>query len=392
MSKLQYLINELCPNGVEYRTLGEIATDIYRGNGIKRDEITEDGIPCVRYGEIYTTYGIWFDKCVSHTHIENMKSPKYFEYGDILFAITGEKVEDIAKSCAYMGNEKCLAGGDIVILKHSQNPKYLSYALSTTEAQAQKSKGKVKSKVVHASVPSIREIVIPIPPLEIQQEIVNILDRFTEVKTNLVNGLTQELEHKRKIFEYSKKELLIFDDVDYKYLGDITEICTGNKPLQIFEDKALYEYINAGTTNSGYTNEFNCGEAVTTPSRGQGGIGFVGYQRSKFWLGALCYKIQPLKNSPVITKFIYHYLSANNYLILNLKNEGGTPAVNSSDLKKIKFPVPSLAEQERIVVTLDKLTETYNAVTDGIQKEIEQIEKVYTYCTDKLLTFKAVSE
>lgn len=51
-------------------TLGEIATDIYRGSGIKRDEVTEDGIPCVRYGEIYTQYNTWFDKCVSHTQLE----------------------------------------------------------------------------------------------------------------------------------------------------------------------------------------------------------------------------------------------------------------------------------------------------------------------------------
>ena len=98
MSKLDELIQEFCPNGVEYKTLGDIATDIYRGSGIKRDQIKEVGIPCVRYGEIYTTYGVWFDKCVSHTDEGIISNPKYFEYGDILFAITGESVEDIAKS------------------------------------------------------------------------------------------------------------------------------------------------------------------------------------------------------------------------------------------------------------------------------------------------------
>lgn len=90
------LIAEFCPDGVEYKTIDQISTDIYRGSGIKRDEVTESGISCVRYGEIYTTYGIWFDECVSHTVLDNVKSPKYFEYGDILFAITGESVEDIA--------------------------------------------------------------------------------------------------------------------------------------------------------------------------------------------------------------------------------------------------------------------------------------------------------
>ena len=160
--------------------MGEIAIDFYRGNGILRTQVTDTGVPCVRYGEIYTSYGIWFQECLSHTKLEFLNSPKYFEYGDILFAITGESIEEIAKCTAYVGNEKCLAGGDIVVMKHNQNPKYIAYALSTTEAQRQKSKGKVKSKVVHSSVPAIKEISIPLPPLEIQSEIVKILDNFAE--------------------------------------------------------------------------------------------------------------------------------------------------------------------------------------------------------------------
>ncbi|WP_055164145.1 restriction endonuclease subunit S, partial [Blautia hydrogenotrophica] len=158
--------------------LKKIATEIYRGAGIKRDQVTSDGIPCVRYGEIYTTYNTWFDKCVSHTQIEYISSPKYFEHGDILFAITGESVEDIAKSVVYVGNEKCLAGGDIVVMKHKQNPKYLAYVLSTYEARRQKTKGKIKSKVVHSNVPSIENIEIPLPSLEVQERFADVLDNF----------------------------------------------------------------------------------------------------------------------------------------------------------------------------------------------------------------------
>ena len=190
--------------------LGEIATDMYRGSGITRDQITEDGISCVRYGEIYTTYGIWFDKCVSHTHLEDIQSKKYFEHGDILFAITGESVEDIAKSTAYMGNEKCLAGGDIVVMKHKQNPKFLSYVLSTTDAQKQKGKGKVKSKVVHSSVPAISEITIPLPPIEEQERIVKILDRFDSLCNDISSGLPAEIEARQKQYEYYRDLLLTF--------------------------------------------------------------------------------------------------------------------------------------------------------------------------------------
>ena len=190
--------------------LKDIATDIYRGSGITREQVTEAGIPCVRYGEIYTTYNIWFDECISHTKIENVANPKYFEYGDILFAITGESVEDIAKSTAYMGNDKCLAGGDIVVLKHKQNPKYLSYVLSTRNAKQQKSKGKIKSKVVHSSVPAIEEIEIPLPDLDVQNRLVNVLDNFDAVCIDLNIGLPAEIEARQKQYEYYRDLLLTF--------------------------------------------------------------------------------------------------------------------------------------------------------------------------------------
>ncbi|MDR1403985.1 MAG: restriction endonuclease subunit S [Candidatus Methanoplasma sp.] len=203
MSRLEQLILKLCPDGVVYKTLGEIATDMYRGSGIRRDEITEDGEPCVRYGEIYTTYGIWFEDCVSRTK----SGLKTFEYGDILFAITGESVNEIAKSCAYMGRDCCFAGGDIIVMKHKQNPKYLAYVLSTDDIQRQKSRGCVKSKVVHSSDTKLKSILIPIPPLEIQQEIACILDKFTQLESELES----ELELRKKQYEYYRNKLLTFD-------------------------------------------------------------------------------------------------------------------------------------------------------------------------------------
>ena len=199
-------------DNVPLKKLGDIAIDIYRGTGIKKDEVTEKGIPCVRYGEIYTKYNIWFDKCFSHTIEENIKNRKYFEYGDVLFAITGESVKEISKSCVYIGNDKCLAGGDIVVLKHNQNPKYMGYVLSTTNAQIQKSKGKVKSKVVHSSVPDISDIIIPVPPLEEQERIVKILDRFDALCNDISSGLPAEIEMRKKQYEYYRDKLLTFKE------------------------------------------------------------------------------------------------------------------------------------------------------------------------------------
>lgn len=208
----EYYRDELLTFGedVPKLCLSEIATEMYRGSGIKRDEVSESGIPCIRYGEIYTTYDVQFNKCVSHVDPKKVSAPKYFEYGDVLFAITGESVSDIAKSVVYLGSDTCLAGGDIVVMKHKQNPRYMAYALSTTNAQIQKSKGKVKSKVVHSSMPSLREIRIPIPSLIEQEKIANILDNFRKLCNGFDEGLPAEISARQKQYEYYRNKLLQF--------------------------------------------------------------------------------------------------------------------------------------------------------------------------------------
>lgn len=206
MSKLEELIQKYCPNGVEYVKLGDFATDWYRGAGIKKDEVSPEGIPCIRYGEIHTTYSIWFDKCVSHTDEDKQPSRKYAEYGDILFAITSEDIPFVGNSVAYVGKEKILVGGDIVVMKHNQNPKYVSYALSTIDAVKQKGKGKVKSKVVHTNVPSLQEIVIPLPPLPVQEEVARMLDLFSELQAEL----QAELQNRQQQYIYFRETVLSF--------------------------------------------------------------------------------------------------------------------------------------------------------------------------------------
>ena len=197
-------------NKVEIVKLKNIATEMYRGSGIKREEVRETGIPCVRYGEIYTDYGISFEKTKSYTDENLITNKKYIDYGDILFAITGESVEEIGKSTAYIGKEKCLVGGDILVMKHKQDPVYLSYVLSTENAQKQKSKGKIKSKVVHTNATDIGEIEIPLPPLEVQKRIVEVLDNFEKICNDLNIGLPAEIEARQKQYEFYRNFLLTF--------------------------------------------------------------------------------------------------------------------------------------------------------------------------------------
>lgn len=195
---------------VRWMKLKDVATQWYRGAGIKREEVSEDGMPCIRYGEIHTTYNIWFDDCISHTDESRQVSRKYAEKGDILFAITSEDIPFVGNSVAYLGNERILVGGDIVVMKHNQDPKYMAYALSTSDAIKQKGKGKVKSKVVHTNVPSLQEIVIPVPSMTEQKRIAGILDRFDRITNDLTAGLPAEIEKRRQQYEYYRDKLLTF--------------------------------------------------------------------------------------------------------------------------------------------------------------------------------------
>lgn len=165
-------------------------------------------------------------------------------------------------------------------------------------------------------------------------------------------------------------------------LGTFTSISTGNKPNDILSEGA-FKYINAGTSESGYCDAYNTeGDMVTTPSRGQGGIGYVGYQFDKFWCGPLCYRINT--DGTCFAKFLYYYLSCHDQLILQFKCEGGTPALNRKDLLTIEVAVPSLQRQQEIVSTLD----TFESLISNIKQELDARKKQYEYYREKLLTFE----
>ena len=389
-----------CSN-VEYKRLGDIATAIYRGAGIKRDEVTETGIPCVRYGEIYTTYNVTFNNCVSHTDEDKIQNKKYFEHGDVLFAITGESVEEIAKSCVYLGHDKCLAGGDIVVLKHNQNPKYMAYVLSTTNAQSQKSKGKVKSKVVHSSVPAISDIIIPIPPLAEQEKIANMIERFDHLCNDISNGLPAEIEARKKQYEYYRDTLLSFDDkacshivkverereltrikaIKWLELQDILKIKNG-KDYKSFNTGNYPVYGSGGIM--AYVDTFAYDKpSVLIPRKGS--IDKLYYVDVPFWnVDTIFYT--DINNEIVLTKYVYYWLQKEHLEKLN--TAGGVPSLTQTVLNKVKIAVPPLEEQERIVSILDRFDKLCNDISEGLPAEIEARQKQYEYYRDKLLTFK----
>jgi type I restriction enzyme S subunit len=228
-----------------------------------------------------------------------------------------------------------------------------------------------------------RKFQIPIPPLAIQVEIVRILDAFTAHTAEL----TAELKARKKQYNFYRDQLLTFEDgdVEWKPLGKLCSINVGQAPNG--NEIGVYPFVNAGTTPSGYLSIYNTEpDTITTPSRGQGGIGFVDYQTTRFWCGPLCYRIRST-NKIITTRFLYYVMSNSMKNIIELANMVGVPALNKKELVGFPVPIPSLAEQARIVAILDKFDALTNSITEGLPREIELRQQQYAYYRDLLLSF-----
>jgi type I restriction enzyme, S subunit len=153
---------------------------LLKGTGGSKEDAVEDGVPCVRYGELYTTHRNFVERALTFVTPERAKEYTPIEYGDVLFAASGETIEEIGKSAVNLLHG-AVCGGDLVILRPTQqfSPRFLGYATDAAPVAAQKSLGGRGSTVMHVYPDELREVLIPVPPLEHQQLISDFLDRET---------------------------------------------------------------------------------------------------------------------------------------------------------------------------------------------------------------------
>ena len=193
---------------VEVR-LGDIAS-IVRGNGLQKRDFTEEGVGCIHYGQIYTKYGMVAEKTISFVEESLAEKLRKVEKGDIIFAVTSENIEDLCKCVVWLGEDEIVTGGHTAILKHNQNSKFLAYYFQTEAFHSQKRKLATGTKVMDVTATKLEEILIPLPPLEEQQRIVDILDRFDKLCNDISEGLPAEIEARQKQYEYYREKLLTF--------------------------------------------------------------------------------------------------------------------------------------------------------------------------------------
>ena len=255
MSRIDELIAELCPNGVEYKKLGEVAS-ISRGGSFQKKDFCEDGVPCIHYGQIYTRYGLFADKTLTFISEDAAKKQKYAVKNDIVMAVTSENIDDVCKCVAWLGDDEIAVSGHTAIIHHTLNPKYLCYYFHTAMFYAQKKKLAHGTKVIEVTPDKLADITIPVPPLEVQSEIVKVLDNFTE------------LTARKKQYEYYRDLLLDFGvhgggtgECEWRTLGTvIISLKTGLNPRQNFslnENGSNLPYI---TGKDIYDNAINVTE------------------------------------------------------------------------------------------------------------------------------------
>lgn len=173
------VVNE---KGWEVKKFGEIGT-LERGAGISKKDFVEDGLPCVHYGQLHTTFGAYTRKNITFIPKDLLPKYKIAHSGDLILAITSEDVEGSCKSTAWLGDYDVVVGSDAAIFHHNQNGIYLSYYTRTKAFYNEKAKYAKGFKVTHISTKEIASISICVPPLSIQNTFANKIEHIERQKT-----------------------------------------------------------------------------------------------------------------------------------------------------------------------------------------------------------------
>jgi type I restriction enzyme S subunit len=187
-------------------SLGDVC-EMIKGNGVQKVDFVEEGIGCIHYGQIYTHYGSFTYTTNKFVSKETFEKARKASKGDIVMTDTSENVEDICKSVAYLGDEDIAVSNHALILKHKQNPKFLSYSTLTKSFFNQKRKVVVGVKVSGIKPEHLAQIRIYLPSIKEQSRLVSILDTFEAS----IRNLEEQLAQRQKQYEYYRNKLLTFE-------------------------------------------------------------------------------------------------------------------------------------------------------------------------------------
>ena len=403
MSKLDDLIQKLCPDGVEYKKLGEIAT-VLRGASPRpiKKYITDDpdGVNWIKIGDV-PAGSKYITKSEEKITKEGAEKSRYVRRGDFILSNSmsfGRPYILAIDGCIHDGWLSIANFEDVFISD------YLYYLLSSTAVQQEmKKRASFGGAVQNLNADIVKALDLPIPPLDVQREIVRILDNFT----NLTAELTAELTARKTQYGYYRDKLLTpKDDVVVETLGNICRFVRGPfggalkkeifKPTgyAVYEQQhAIYRklefryYIDKQKYEELKRFAVHPGEMIVSCSGTIGKTFVIPENAPEGVINQALLKLTPTSRINVF--YLQYFFDNTISKIMNGVARGGAiknvPSVE--ELKAIKIPIPTLEVQQRLVEVLDNFEKICSDLNIGLPAEIEARQKQYEYYRDKLLTF-----
>jgi len=372
MSKLEELIQKLCPDGAEYISIGSTVNYEQPSKYIVNSTDYNDDFstPVLTAGQSFIL-GYTDEK--DNLYSASKENPVII-FDDFTGAFKWVDFPFKVKSSAM----KMLTAN-----AHKTTLRYIYHSMGNIGYSSD------EHKRLWISIYS--EIKIPLPPLPVQQEIVRILDKFTELEAEL----EAELVARNKQYEYYRDELLTFGDdiqsrtaVRWMTLGEIADIGTGSSNTNEELEVGNYPFF-VRSQEVRRKNTFEYDETAIITSGDGVGVGKIfHYIEGKYALHQRAYRIH-INDESVLPKYYYHYMRSSflPYIQRNAVNSSVT-SIRRHMLTDFPVPIPSVEEQERIVAILDRFDTLVNDITQGLPAEIAARRKQYEYYRDKLLTFK----
>lgn len=405
-------LRDLTPEGVDRKPLGEIGTFI-RGRRFTKADYVEVGLPSIHYGEIYTTYGTVAFGARRFVRPELRSTLRLAGKGDIVIAGTGENVSEVGKAVAWMGDDPVAVHDDCFILTdHGMDPEFLSYFFQSTHFHEQKTRLASESKLARISGANLATILTPIPAVETQVAIAQVLKQMERLEAEL----EAELEARRRQYEFYRDSLLSFQTEPPPRsirLSDVAVLYGG------LTGKSKQDFSGGDSRFVAYTEVFALPTLHALPSNlvrvepgerqnrvARGDVLFTASSESAaevgmssvvmiepdepLYLNSFCFGLRFNDDLDIDPRFARHLFRSTPMRRAIAKTASGVTRFNISKdrFRRLEIPLPSIADQQRIASTLDALDALVNDLTSGLPAEIAARRTQYEYYRDRLLSFE----